>query len=260
MSVQARIGAPEGIPGQVRFGRRESFPGQAKFEPREELPGQAGFPRKGDSIGKGGFPGPGTRRPKRGYDHDGNLKYFYSGGDSDYGLPGILPDPAALYPRRPKEQTLQIGRLGLPIIPDSWLTEKPEKAPRGKDRAPKIPRSLGTELEYLKREGFLHFLARNRRLFRKFSEIIGTQYAGKVEACGKQLGMLYVRVDSPHLAERCHYMKKEWMKILNIEMGEEVVTDMFFRVLQPGDPYPELKNSGPPSPKGDDEDDYRNDR
>ncbi|MDR3154937.1 MAG: DUF721 domain-containing protein [Deltaproteobacteria bacterium] len=112
-------------------------------------------------------------------------------------------------------------------------------------RPPRLPGSVGRLIEESVNSGYLHFLARSNRLYRIFSEVTGPEYAGRVLPYGVELGLLHARVDSPHLLERCHYMKKEWIRDLNLEMGEDLVTDMIFRVLPPGAPDPEPR---PPEP------------
>ncbi|MDR1079878.1 MAG: DUF721 domain-containing protein [Deltaproteobacteria bacterium] len=212
--------------------------------------------------------GPGERAARTPAGSD-QTSYFYSGDGSGAGLHRDLPDPSARRPpRAPAPPPVKIGRLGIPILDDlttdflereRWKREK-EKRERERKRSsgtagkpPPLPQLLDTILNDQINNGFLHFAVRNQRLYRKFNEMMGTDYRGRIEACGKQLGTLYVRADSPHLMERCVYRKKEWIELLNREMGEEVVTDIRIRVLQAGEPFPELASAAPPPASADEE-------
>jgi hypothetical protein len=142
-----------------------------------------------------------------------------------------------------------LGRLGLPIDPNGPGGSKPPaRARKEVGGPPPLAPGLPWILEELARDGFLHFAIRNRRLFRKFEELASSLFGGRVEACGLRFGTLFVRADSPHLLERCLYLKKEWIKSLNAEMGEDTVSDIVFRVLQPGQSFQELAG---PDDRGD---------
>jgi hypothetical protein len=87
-------------------------------------------------------------------------------------------------------------------------------------------------------------MSRNLRLFRLFEELADPGAPGRLEAWGMRLGTLFVRVESPHLLERCRYLKRQWIRDLNVEMGEDVVTEIVFKVLPPGSDFPEAHARG----------------
>jgi hypothetical protein len=177
------------------------------------------------------------------------ISYFYSGDGAGTGFPLNLPQSEILrLLTRTGLPPIKYGKLGIPILEDD-LPPRPEKIDRAKEmlgRPPAIPRSLGKNIESQIQGGFLSFLVRNKRLFRIFDEMIASRYNGRVAVCGKRLGTLYVRVESPHLMERCLYQKTEWLEFLNREIGDEILTDIFFRVLQKDEPFPEIDDTAPP--------------
>jgi hypothetical protein len=231
------------------------FPGRIPGIPRKPIPppkpGAPGQPPPGPERG----PLENERRGAR--EHPGRsrsqVNYFYSAGS----LPSILPEPWRRGLRLVStEPLLKLGRLNEPVLSDEVRTKPAgiRKAKRGKAAGPAGPAfgappglssRLDEHVDYLVHNGWLHFAVRNQRLFRKFNELIGAKHHGRVEAVGKQLGTLYLRTESPHMYERCNYLKRQWISIMNREMGEEAVTDILVRVLQRDDAYPEFAGSVP---------------
>lgn len=88
--------------------------------------------------------------------------------------------------------------------------------------------------------GALYYLDREKRLIDVFSRILDAKAAERCRVYGYQLGTLYVKVDSPAWLERLRYKRAEWIRALNIEMGENLIEDIHFRVLPLDSPSPEL--------------------
>jgi hypothetical protein len=96
--------------------------------------------------------------------------------------------------------------------------------------------SIGDLLEKSIGTGFLHFTYQNPRIYEIFERAAGPEVLKRVSPYGYQLGVLYLRTDSPHYLERCRYLSKQWIKDMNIELGCEFLTDIRIKVLPEGAP------------------------
>lgn len=94
-----------------------------------------------------------------------------------------------------------------------------------------VPPSIGQLMEKSLEDGAMNYVMRNRRLFDKFKLVAGVEASKHCSVLAHQLGVLYVRVDSPHWLERLRYLKKDWLKALNTEMGFEMLSDISLKVL-----------------------------
>jgi hypothetical protein len=110
-------------------------------------------------------------------------------------------------------------------------------------RFPGCPKSLEDHIERSANKGFLYFANQNRRIFQVFRRVTGEEYASSLSPYGYFMGTIYVRTESPAYVERFNYMKIEWMKAINIEMGMEIITEMRIKVLPPGEDPPEVDGS-----------------
>jgi hypothetical protein len=103
-------------------------------------------------------------------------------------------------------------------------------------RFPGCPPSIGDIIGRSSQKGFLHFAGQSSRLFRLFDRVAGPQYRGRVSAYGYLLGTLYLRTSSPAYIQRFGYMKQEWIKGINIEMGMPILSDMKIKLLADSSP------------------------
>jgi hypothetical protein len=108
--------------------------------------------------------------------------------------------------------------------------------PMEERRFPGVPPSIGTLLDISARKGGVYFLLQNRTLYEKFKLIAGPEVLKHAQPYGYLLGILFLRVDSPHYLERYGYLKRDWLRALNIEMGMEFLTDINLRVVQEDSP------------------------
>ena len=105
----------------------------------------------------------------------------------------------------------------------------------------------------------MYFIDQKTKIFKLFRRVIGKKNAEHITAYGHFMGTLFLRTGHPAYAERFSYLKSEWIKALNIELGEEIISDMCIKVLPDGAPSGdvpdtdeykkvsrEMKNSLPP--------------
>jgi hypothetical protein len=98
-------------------------------------------------------------------------------------------------------------------------------------RFPGCPPSISELISRSAERGFLYFANQNTRIFQIFKRVIGDSYSPYMSAYGYFMGTIYVRTDSPHYIERFNYLKREWIKAVNVEMGMDIITDMVIKVL-----------------------------
>ncbi|MDR2199965.1 MAG: DUF721 domain-containing protein [Deltaproteobacteria bacterium] len=98
-------------------------------------------------------------------------------------------------------------------------------------RFPGCPPGLGELLDRESDRGFLYFIKRNNRVLKLFERVAGEKYLGKITAYRYFMGTVFLRADSPAYVERFNYLKKDWLKALNVELGMDLITDMRIKVL-----------------------------
>jgi len=81
--------------------------------------------------------------------------------------------------------------------------------------------------------GFLHFTARKLRVFELWPRVVGSVDAAKARARFLQGGRLIVLVPGPAWLDRFTYKKADWLKRLNLELGEQAALEEI--VLKVGD-------------------------
>lgn len=107
-------------------------------------------------------------------------------------------------------------------------------------RFPGCPPSLGDILGRSANGGFLYFANQNQRILSLFPRVVGPKDSQHMEAYGYFMGTIHVRTASPAYMERFNYMKRDWIKALNVEMGVPIINDMRIRVLPRGGPAGEI--------------------
>jgi hypothetical protein len=80
--------------------------------------------------------------------------------------------------------------------------------------------------------GFLHFISNRARLTEIWQNVVGEEIAAKTNILAFEVGRLEIGVKGPAYLERYQYYKKDWIKRLNIEYGDEVVTEIVLTVAQ----------------------------
>jgi hypothetical protein len=166
-----------------------------------------------------------------------------------FGIPPKGKPEGEIWNPGPPRTKVPAGKLGLPVLPLGMGMTGPPPPPKPLPRRampPAVPKSVKEHLDIMVETSFLHFIVKGNRLYRKFDELIGSKFNGHMEICGKREGILFVRVDSPHVMERCRYQTKDYVELLNREMGEEILVDIVFRVLQKDEPFREMYESPKP--------------
>jgi hypothetical protein len=98
----------------------------------------------------------------------------------------------------------------------------------------------------------MFFLGQNKRIFEVFERVAGQRYREHAKATHlTHGGVLWVKVDAPIYMERFNYLKAAWIREINIEMGDRMVTSIKFRVGAMGDAPPPVEgyprgSQGPP--------------
>jgi hypothetical protein len=110
-------------------------------------------------------------------------------------------------------------------------------------RFPGCPPSLGDIINRSGNRGFLYFAGQTTRLFKIFDRVIGPDYSRYISAYGYFMGVLFVRTGLPAYVERFNYIKKEWIRSINIEMGIELISDIKIKVLPKNQPIEDLPDS-----------------
>ncbi|MDR2339437.1 MAG: DUF721 domain-containing protein [Deltaproteobacteria bacterium] len=107
---------------------------------------------------------------------------------------------------------------------------------RGRDkRFPGCPPSVGDLIRKSANGGFLYFANQNQRILSLFERVVGRQYAPHLSAYGYFMGTIHVRTDNPAYVERFNYLKAEWIRAINVEMGVDIISDMRIKVLPKGE-------------------------
>ncbi|MDR1656729.1 MAG: DUF721 domain-containing protein [Deltaproteobacteria bacterium] len=78
--------------------------------------------------------------------------------------------------------------------------------------------------------GFLHFMSNRARLTELWRQTVGPEVAAKTNIRSFELGRMVVAVQGPAYLERYRYLIENWKKRLNIEYGDEVVTEIVLRI------------------------------
>ncbi|MDR1110145.1 MAG: DUF721 domain-containing protein [Deltaproteobacteria bacterium] len=79
-------------------------------------------------------------------------------------------------------------------------------------------------------KGFFYFISNRARLTEIWQKTVGPQVAQNAFIRSFEIGRLEVAVKGPAYLERYRYFIREWKKRLNIEFGDEVVTEICLRV------------------------------
>lgn len=82
------------------------------------------------------------------------------------------------------------------------------------------------------KSGFLHFVSNRARLTKIWQETVGPDVAKKTNIRSLELGRMTVEVSGPAYLERYRYHLPKWQKRINIEFGDEIVTEIILRVGQ----------------------------
>jgi hypothetical protein len=80
------------------------------------------------------------------------------------------------------------------------------------------------------KNGFLHFLSDRQRLTEIWRDTVGPDVTLKTSIRGLEMGRLTVEVAGPAYLERYQYYLPKWIKRINIEYGDEIVTEIILRV------------------------------
>lgn len=102
-------------------------------------------------------------------------------------------------------------------------------------RGPRSPKDLTQVDELLDRSaerGFLRFVSNRARLTDIWRETVGEKVAAKTSIRSFELGKMTVEVAGPAYMERYRYQLQAWRKRINIEFGDELVTEIVLRVGQ----------------------------
>ncbi|MDR2442015.1 MAG: DUF721 domain-containing protein [Deltaproteobacteria bacterium] len=82
------------------------------------------------------------------------------------------------------------------------------------------------------KNGFLHFLSNRARLTNIWQQIVGPTVAANTTIRSFEMGRLIIKVPGPAYLEQYQYECQNWIKRINIEFGDEVVTKIVLRVGQ----------------------------
>ena len=109
---------------------------------------------------------------------------------------------------------------------------------RGPSRGRGQLTSLDAIIDRSSRSGFFYFLANRAKLTEVWRQTVGPKVAANTVIDTFELTRLTVLVRGPAYLERYRYYLKEWIKRMNIEFGDELITEIFLKV-------------GPMAPKSD---------
>ena len=101
---------------------------------------------------------------------------------------------------------------------------------RGQNRARGQLASLDAIIDRSSRSGFFFFLAHRVKVTEAWRKTVGPKVAANTVIESFDLSRLTVLVRGPAYLERYRYSLKEWIKRLNIEFGDELVTEIFLKV------------------------------
>ncbi|MDR2368721.1 MAG: DUF721 domain-containing protein [Deltaproteobacteria bacterium] len=93
--------------------------------------------------------------------------------------------------------------------------------------------SIDQILDRSSRNGFFHFLANRSKLTEIWKSVVGPKVAANAMINSFELSRLEVYVRGPAYLERYRYFLKEWIKRINIEYGDEIVTEIVLKIGQP---------------------------
>jgi hypothetical protein len=92
------------------------------------------------------------------------------------------------------------------------------------------PTKLDEIMDCSMRRGFLHLLSNRARMTEIWQRTVGPKVAPNTTILSFELGRLTVSVKGPAYYERYRYDVGKWLKRLNIEYGDEVVTEIVLQV------------------------------
>jgi hypothetical protein len=80
------------------------------------------------------------------------------------------------------------------------------------------------------KHGFLYFLSNRSRISRIWRDVVGEKVVAHTNIKSFEMGRLEIDVDGPAYLERYRYSVKEWIKRINVEFGDEMVTEIKLKV------------------------------
>jgi hypothetical protein len=93
-----------------------------------------------------------------------------------------------------------------------------------------FPLNLNESIDLSLETGFLYFIDLKIKVFDAFPRAVGKVLAERVKATYYDAGILTVFVTEPAYLERCQYLKKNWLKRLEIELGCALVTEIVLKL------------------------------
>jgi hypothetical protein len=101
-----------------------------------------------------------------------------------------------------------------------------ERTKRGRGHLVSIDRLMDRS----SKSGFLYFLSHRARVSQVWRDAVGPKVCANTAIHSFNLSTLQVFVRSPAHLERYRYFLKDWKKRMNIEFGDEMVTEIALKI------------------------------
>jgi hypothetical protein len=101
---------------------------------------------------------------------------------------------------------------------------------KGSKRFRKSLVSIDQIMERSSKGGFLYFLANRAKVNEVWRKTVGPKVDANTLIHAFDLSVLEVYVRGPAHLERYRYFVKEWMERMNIEFGDELITEIVLKI------------------------------
>jgi hypothetical protein len=92
------------------------------------------------------------------------------------------------------------------------------------------PKSIDKIMDRSSQKGFFYFLANRVKVSEIWKNTVGPKVAANTSIYAFTLSRLEVHVKGPAYLEHYRYFLKDWIKRLNIEFGDELITEIVLKV------------------------------
>jgi hypothetical protein len=94
------------------------------------------------------------------------------------------------------------------------------------------PKSLDDIMARSSKNGFFYFLSNRSKMTEIWQITVGSKVSANTTIRSFEMGRLEILVRGPAYLERYRYYLKDWIKRINIEFGDELVTEIVLKIAE----------------------------